>query len=153
MSNTVSHTERFRMDQPVATLFPLFSAEGEKLWVPGWDYKNISGSDNMHEDFIFLTHSHDHASPHKKTIWLVKRYDPDSYFVQFYRVEPEEKVGLVSVRCIEVDNNTADVEVTYGYTALSDSGIGFIEKFTADYYKEFIGDWKTHLDHYFESLV
>ena len=149
---SIKHTETFRLDQPAEILFPLFSAEGEKLWVPGWDYKNISGSEDMHEDFIFLTSSHDHASTDADTIWLVKRYDPESYIVQFYRVEPGQKVGLVTVRCMEIDKNMTNVEVTYEYTALSDHGSKFIEKFTTDHYKEFIGGWKTHLLHYFESL-
>ena len=42
--SSVKHIEKFRIDQPIEILFPLFSAEGEKLWVPGWDYENIMGS-------------------------------------------------------------------------------------------------------------
>ena len=150
--NSVSHTETFRIDQQVETLFPLFSAEGEKLWVPGWDYVNISGSESMHEDFIFLTKSHDHSAHDEDTIWLVKRYDPEIYYVQFYRVEPGQKVGLITVQCNEVDQNISDVEVTYEYTALSEIGTKFLEDFTADHYKIFISGWKTHLLHYFGSM-
>ena len=131
-------------------MFPLFSAEGEKLWVPGWDYENISGSEGMHEDFIFLTKAHDHSSNNQDTIWLVKKYEPENYYVQFYRVEPGQKVGLVTVRCIEVDQGITDVEVTYEYTALSEIGRKFIAHFSEDHYKEFIGGWKTHLIHYFQ---
>ena len=149
--NSVSHTETFRLDQPVEILFPLFSAEGEKLWVPGWDYENISGSDGMHEDFIFLTKAHDHSSADQDTIWLVKCYDPETYFVQYYRVEPGQKVGLVTVRCIEVDQSITDVEVTYEYTALSEIGMKFLEHFSADHYQEFIGSWKTLLLDYFQT--
>ncbi|MGB2963147.1 MAG: hypothetical protein WBB69_04095 [Anaerolineales bacterium] len=149
--NSLGHTETFRIDQPAETLFPLFSAEGEKLWVPGWDYENISGSDGMHEDFVFLTKSHGHASTDGDTIWLVKRYDPESFFVQFYRVEPDQKVGLITVRCDQVDKGMTDVEVTYEYTALSESGRKFLEHFSEDHYKEFINGWKTHLLHYFQS--
>jgi len=105
----------------------------------------------MHEDYIFLTKSHDHSSTAADTIWLVKRYDPETYNVQFYRVEPGQKVGLVTVRCIKVDKGITDVEVTYEYTALGESGERFIEKFTSDHYKEYIGEWKTLLSGYFES--
>ena len=106
----------------------------------------------MHEDFIFLTKAHDHSSIDQDTIWLVKKYEPETYFVQFYRVEPGQKVGLVTVRCIEVDLSTTDVEVTYEYTALNEIGKRFLEKFTADHYKMFIKGWKTLLLHYFESI-
>lgn len=60
--NLVNHTKDFQIDQPVENLFPLFSAEGEKHWVPGWDYKNIMDSTKLHEDYIFVTENHDHAA-------------------------------------------------------------------------------------------
>ena len=44
---TVKHTAAFQISQPIKILFPLFSAEGEKLWVPGWDYENVMGSKVM----------------------------------------------------------------------------------------------------------
>ena len=50
------------MDIPIAELFPLFSPEGEKLWVPGWDYENIMGTTALSEDYVFLTKIHDHAT-------------------------------------------------------------------------------------------
>ncbi len=50
----VKHSENFRIDHPTETLFPLFSAEGKKLWVSEWDYENIMSSNDLHEDYIFL---------------------------------------------------------------------------------------------------
>ena len=47
---TIEICKTFRINQPIETLFPLFSAEGEKLWVPEWDYENIMGSNDLHED-------------------------------------------------------------------------------------------------------
>jgi hypothetical protein len=60
--NLVKHTKDFQIDQPVENLFLLFSAEGEKYWVPGWDYKNIMDSTELHEDYIFVAENHDHAA-------------------------------------------------------------------------------------------
>ena len=147
---TVKHLEKFRIGQPAEALFPLFSAEGEKLWVPGWDYVNIMGSNDLHEDYVFLTKNHDHAGT--DAIWLVKRYEPESFFVQFYRVEPEDKVGVVTVRCLPIEERLTEVEVTYQYTALGNRGRHFIEGFTASQYKEFIGSWKRLLVSYFNAL-
>jgi len=59
---SVKHTAGFEISQPAADLFPLFSPEGETLWVPEWDYENIMGTTDLHEDYIFLTKAHDHAS-------------------------------------------------------------------------------------------
>jgi len=139
----VKYTAGFEIDQPIKTLFPLFSAEGEKLWVPGWDYENIMGSTELHEDYIFLTKNHDHAST--DAIWLVKRYEPESHLVQFYKVEPEDKVGVVTVPCTEIHKGKTIVNVSYEYIGLSKKGDEFIEAFTSSEYEAFIGEWKSLL--------
>jgi len=147
--STIKRTAGFRIDQPIDLLFPLFSAEGEKLWVPGWDYKNITGSNDLHEDYVFLTRNHDHAST--DAIWLVKRYEPEIYLVQFYKVEPEDKVGIVTVQCNRIDEGLTRVEVSYEYIGLSEKGDEFIEGFTSTEYEAFIGEWNNFLVSYFES--
>jgi hypothetical protein len=144
----VKHIGDFQMDQPIDVLFPLFSAEGEKYWVPGWDYKNIMGSTELHEDYIFVTENHDHAA--SDAIWLVKRYDPDSHHVEFYKVEPEEKVGIIIVKCTAISQSKTDVRVSYEYIALSEVGNQFVTSFTELEYEEFIGQWKLLLDKYFQ---
>jgi hypothetical protein len=147
--SSVKHSKKFRINQSSEVLFPLFSAEGEKLWVPGWDYENIMGTNDLHEDYIFLTKNHDHAST--DAIWLVKQYDPDSYFAQFYKVEPDDKVGVISVRCIQIDESNTEIEVTYQYVGLSKKGDDFIEQFTSEEYETFIGEWEKLLLKHFES--
>ena len=147
--NTVKHTRSFQIDQPVEVIFPLMSAEGEKLWVPGWDYTNLMGTTELHEDYVFMTETHDHSST--TAIWLVKRYQPEDHFVQFYKVEPEDKVGIISVQCNPLDENLTEVEVSYEYIALSAKGSHFIENFTAEEYKTFIDTWEELLLAYFSS--
>ncbi len=146
--NNIKHTAGFEIDQPATVLFPLFSAEGEKSWVPGWDYKNLMGSTDLHEDYIFITANHDHAA--SDAIWLVKRYQPEIYRIEFYKVEPGEKVGIVKVKCAEVSEYRTEVEVSYEYIALSEKGENFIETFTDRVYKEFIDEWRILLEAYFK---
>ena len=147
--NSIKHSKKFKINQPIEILFPLFSAEGEKLWVPGWDYINIMGSNDLHEDYIFLTQNHDHAS--SKAIWLVKQYDPKSYFVQFYKVEPDDKVGTISVQCFQITESQTEVEVTYHYVGIAEKGNEFVKNFTAEEYKKFIDEWELLLQNYFKS--
>ena len=44
-----------------------------------------------------------------------------------------------------------EVEVTYKYIALSETGERFIAGFTADAYEAFIGEWEELLRDYFAS--
>ena len=147
---SVSHTQTFEMGQPIARLFPLFSPEGERLWVPGWDYDNVMGTTELSEDYVFLTKSHDHAAT--DAIWLTKQYGPQDGFVQFYKVEPGEKIGVVTVQCTAQGAAKTSVAVTYKYLALSASGERFVAEFTESAYAEFIAEWQTLLQRYFDSL-
>jgi len=145
----IKHTAGFQINQPIDILFPLFSAEGEKLWVPSWDYENIMGYSDLHEDYIFLTKNHDHAST--DAIWLVKQYKPESNFVQFYKVEPEDKVGIITVQCTKMNESLTQVDVSYEYIGLSKKGDQFIENFTSTEYEAFIAEWNSLFVSYFES--
>ena len=147
--STVKHTASFRIREPVDRLFPLFSAEGEKRWVPGWDYENIMGGTEFHEDYVFMTKSHDHAA--SDAIWLVKRFQPEEHLVQFYKVEPEEKIGIIEVQCTGLSDSQTRVQVTYEYIGLSPSGNRFIDGFTLSDYEAFIAEWKELLVRYLGS--
>jgi len=136
------------MALPIAELFPLFSPEGEKHWVPGWDYKNVMGTTELSEDYVFLTKTHDHGTT--DAIWIVKKYDPESHFVQFYKIEPEDKIGVVTVKCFKLETKKTKVQVEYKYIALSATGEKFISQFSESAYEEFIGEWQTLLSNYFK---
>ena len=145
----IKHTASFEISQPINVIFPLFSAEGEKLWVPGWNYKNIMGSTELHENYVFITKTHDHAST--DAIWIVKKHEPENHYVQFYKVEPEDKIGIIEVKCNPLTDRVTEVQVTYEYIGLSDKGNQFIKSFTPSEYESFISEWKTLLGNYFDS--
>ncbi|NQS91853.1 MAG: hypothetical protein HQ574_05530 [Chloroflexi bacterium] len=148
---SITHTKVFKMDFPAADLFLLFTPEGEKLWAPGWDYKSVDEKAELSEDYVFLTETHDHGS--KEAIWIVKEYDPKSHFIQYYKIEPEEKVGVITVKCSAITPSTTNIQVTYKYIALSPSGEEFISGFNSIVYVEFISEWHMLLQDYFQFRV
>jgi hypothetical protein len=147
--SSAKHTASFEIQEPIKELFPLFSAEGEKLWVPGWDYENVMGGTELHEDYVFVTKSHDHAA--SDAVWVVKRHVPENYLVQFYKVEPGEKIGIIEVQCSELGKSLTKVQVTYEYIGLSPAGNEFIANFSSAEYESFIGEWKILLVNYFNG--
>jgi hypothetical protein len=155
---TIKHQTSFEINHSAEELFPLFSAEGEKLWVPGWDYENIMGSTDLHEDYIFLTSLHHGSDHHRsgrqgvtKEIWLVKRYEPSSYFIQFYMVDPYDRVGIVSVLCKPISKDLTEVEVTYEFVGLSKKGDNFIKGYTAEVFEASINNWPVWLEGYLKA--
>ena len=147
LAKSISHTAEFRISQPAQTIFPLFTPEGERLWAPGWDYENIMGTKKLHEDYIFLTRTHDHAA--NEAIWIVKEYEPEACRVQYYKIEPHEKVGIIEVHCGPSRSRSSKVQVTYKYIGLSESGNRFVERFTKKDYNAFIEEWKRLIEAYF----
>ena len=147
--STIKHRASFRIDQPVDVIFPLFNAEAEKLWVPGWDYENVMGSNDFFEDYIFLTKNQEHGSP--DAIWLVKRYKPESYLIELYKVEPIDKVCIMTIVSKIIEDAITQVDVSCEYIGLSKKGNEFIEGYTSAEYEAFIGQWKEMLVSYFES--
>jgi len=146
---SISHTKSFEIAFPIEKLFLLFSPEGEKLWVPNWDYENVMETTELSEDYIFFTRSHDHGT--REAIWIVKRYDPKLHLVQFYKIEPEDKIGVITVNCTQLEAEKTEVHVTYKYMALSSIGEKFVSEFSASAYEEFIGEWQTLLSNYLDS--
>lgn len=148
-SEIVEHSAEFTIDQSIDLVFPLQSPEGEKLWIPGWDYENIMGTTKLHEDYIFKTKSHDHAET--DAIWIVKKYDTENYIAQFYKVEPEAKIGVVTVHCETVNNISTKLKITYKYIGLSEKGNEFVKNFSEDEYNLFIAEWQKLLEEYFDN--
>ena len=146
---SITHTKAFKMNVPIADIFPLFSPEGEKHWVPGWDYINVMGTTELSDDYVFLTKTHDHGT--SDAIWIVKKYDPNLHFVQFYKIEPGEKIGVVTVKCTELEASKTMIRVTYKYLALSKNGEEFITVFNESTYEEFIDEWQKLLTNYFKA--
>jgi len=146
---SITHTKAFKMNVPIADIFQLFSPEGEKHWVPGWDYENVMGTTELSDDYVFLTKTHDHGT--SDAIWIVKKYDPKLHFVQFYKIEPGEKIGVVTVKCTELEASKTMIRVTYKYLALSKGGEEFITVFNESTYEEFIDEWQKLLTNYFKS--
>lgn len=139
----------FEINKAVEVMFPLFSAEGETLWVPNWDYIGVSEGTVLHEDYVFMTENHDFSTTN--AIWLVKRHEPKNHYVQFYKVEPEDKIAVVSVKCQKDGTRKTRVFVGYDYIALSDKGCDFIEDHSQADYEAFIAQWKILLEQYFAS--
>ena len=147
--NSIQHTANFTLPGRLEQILPLFTPEGEKLWAPGWDYTPTLKDAEFDEDYVFLTGSHDHASTH--AIWLVKRNEPEKGLIAYYRVEPGDKVGVVTVQCSQHGLDRTSVNVTYMYVPLTEKGQSFVAEYTEQAHRDFIAQWRTHLEHYLSS--
>jgi hypothetical protein len=128
----------FHLDAPRSQVFPLFTAEGERGWAPGWNPEILSGA--VERGSAFRTR-HENG---RETIWVVTEYKPQEGRVSYARAALGSNIGLVDVICTDSAAGGTDVSVRYTLTALSESGSAFVSHFLApEHYSQMIEEWRT----------
>ena len=146
----VGHAQTITLNYMPERVFPLFTPEEEKKWAAGWDFELIySSSDEVEENLIFTTAAHDHGQ--SGAIWIISRYEPTDYFIEYQRIEPGVKIGRIRIRCEAGDQEATLVAIEYVYTALSEPGNEFIDRFAANEYITFIGHWEKAINYYLKT--
>jgi hypothetical protein len=132
------HTQMrtFHLDAPLARVFPLFTANGERAWAPGWEPRILSGAEERGSAFITTAHNGGIVT------WIVTDYRPAQGRVSYARLVHDSNIGLVDVSCTEARGGT-DVSVRYTLTAVSEAGESFVAQFLADeHYTKMIDEWQ-----------
>ena len=114
---------------PPSQAFDLFTAEGERLWAPGWDPRVLSES-------VFLT---GHGG--EETIWTIVEADQQAGRLCYSRVSPGVRAGTVRVN-LNPDGAESRVEVSYDMTALGPNGVEAVTKMDADGFAAMLRDWQ-----------
>jgi hypothetical protein len=128
----------FHLDAPRSRVFPLFTAEGERAWAPGWNPEILSGAEERGS--AFRTKHEDG----QETVWVVTEYKPQDGRVSYARAALWSNIGLVDVVCTDSPTGGTDVSVRYTLTALSEPGRTFVNHFLAsEHYSQMIEEWRT----------
>lgn len=134
-ADRVRQSGTFDLPIPVKDAFPLFTIEGERDWVPGWE-PIILGQTPQAAGLVCLTGSGD-----EYTIWTVLKSDPEEGVVQYSRVTPASRAGTVQVSLLPITEG-ARVTVSYDLTALSERGQRDLDAYRHDKFAEMMAGWK-----------
>jgi len=139
-----SHVERtgsFTLPLARDDAFPLFSAEGERRWVPGWspEYLHPPEPSNGAGTVFRTTHGDE------ETLWLVLQHEPAEGIAEYARLTPGSRVGTVLVRCESLGHEETRVVVTYSLTAVAELGNAVVERLTPDAYRSMLDDWRERI--------
>jgi hypothetical protein len=127
----------FHLEAPRARVFPLFTADGEREWAPGWDPAQLSGAEERGS--AFLTRNHEGQT----TTWIVVDYRPAAGRVSYARLAHGSNIGLVDVICTEAAAEGTDVSVAYTLTPLHAGAEVFVADFLAPQnYARMIEEWQ-----------
>lgn len=128
-------TGRITVPLPPAEAFPLFTARGERRWVPGWEPSFPAPvTDDARPETVFQTHADE-----RTTTWIVVEGTPGRH-IRYARVTPGTSAGTVSV-VLDEANGHSEVTVTYELTALSGEGAAHLHRF-AEEYPAFLATWQ-----------
>jgi hypothetical protein len=117
----------FHVPRPPTEALPLFTPEGERAWVPGWNPTFLS-------DTVFTTDHDGH-----QTIWVIA--DRTEHSMRYARVTPGVKAGTVEVRC-QPDGPHTRAHVTYDLAALGPDAD--LDRFAAGY-DAMLADWERRI--------
>ncbi len=138
---TIARTGSFELDMTPDEAQPLFTAPGEKLWIPIWDPVILSG-DGYEKGTAFVTNNHGHT-----TYWLVTDYDTEARHTQYVRVTPGANIGSVDVSITANDSGGSTVNVAYQVTGLSPAGNAEMEdSFSESRYAAMMEEWRTMIN-------
>ena len=126
----------FHLDAPVAQVFPLFTALGEKAWAEGWEPELLSGQEERGS--VFRTR---HGGP--ETTWIVVDYQPSRGRVSYARLAQGSNMGLVDVQCTAASDGGTEISVRYTLTRLNPQGQAFVNEFLdPTHYGRMIEEWR-----------
>jgi hypothetical protein len=129
----------FHLDAPLARVFPLFTALGEKAWAHGWEPELLSGHEERGSAFRTV---HDG----RETVWIVADYQPAQGRVSYARLAQDSNIGLVDVHCSATSSAGTEVTVRYTLTGLNAQGEAFVSRFLdPEHYNRMIEEWRTSI--------
>jgi hypothetical protein len=127
----------FHLDAPIAQVFRLFTALGEKSWAPGWEPELLSGQEERGSVFRTVHGGHE-------TTWIVVDYRPAQGWVSYARLVRDSNMGLVDVHCTVAPEGGTDVSVRYTLTGLDAQGQALVSRFLdPEHYRQMIEEWRT----------
>ena len=135
------HVERsgsFTLPMAIRHAFPLFTPEGERAWVAGWD------PEYLHPDHPSIAAGTVFRTAHKgeETLWLVLDYDPHTWTARYCRVTPGSRMGTVAVQCEAAGEGATVVRVQYALTSLSTAGNAVLHALTPAAYAKMMEEWR-----------
>jgi hypothetical protein len=129
----------FHIDAPLARVFPLFTALGEKAWVPGWEPVILSGREQRGSVFRTV-----HGG--RETTWIVVDYRPAEGRASYARLAHGSNMGLVDVHCSVAPDGGTEVSVRYTLTGINAEGQAFVTEFLQpEQYTRMIEEWRTSI--------
>lgn len=143
-----AHTEEkfvFTANAPIDQVAPLFGADKERVWAPGWDPHFIHPLPATDERGMVFTVERDYG----KSVWVNTDFDLDNGRVQYAYVIPGVLATVIRLR-LKPQGDRTQVEVEYDRTALRAEADAQVQHM-AEQDRTAGADWEKQINGYFEK--
>jgi len=124
-------------------VFPLLCPVREADWIEGWNPPLVISSSGFAErDCVFTTS----AEP-VDAVWYITRHEPDAGFVEMLKITPNVTACRLTIQ-LRATGVECEADITYSHTSLGPDGDNFVASFTEDFYRQFMQDWESRVNHY-----
>ena len=113
----------------------LFTPEGERSWVPGWNPVYPAGRPSEDSGTVFVTESHA-----VETTWVVLEVDRSGATAAYARITPGHHAGVVRVGCVDAATGHCTVSVAYDLTLLGEDPME-LEAHVDDNFELMMHEW------------
>lgn len=145
--NRIAHTYTQTLNGPAGAVFALLCPVREAEWIEGWDPDLVVSASGVAEpDCVFTT-----GSGADGAVWVVTRYQPETYTIEFVKVTPGVTVARIMIRVTSIDERRSAAAVMYQHTSIGPAGDDFVAGFTADAWTRFMRGWEARMNHYLAS--
>lgn len=130
----------FELDCSADKAFPMFSPEGERLWVDGWNPKPLFP---IGAEIAFATHSvFTLEMGGERSLWQILEVDSDHQRADYLYVVEGSRIVRVQVSVEPLALERCRVRVMYTVTSLTSAGARFLETFTPEAFEEKMKNWR-----------
>ncbi len=126
----------FELPVPAAEAMWLFTPEGEREWVPGWDPRYPAGQPSEEPGTVFRT-----TADGLTTVWVILELDRSGHRASYARVTPGVHAGTVSVECVDTRPGHCRVGVGYDLTTLGN--VTTLDPYHPEAFGDMMETWAT----------
>jgi hypothetical protein len=141
--NRVTRTYTQHLVGSPAAVFPLLCPVRETEWIPGWDPALVISASGVAEpDCVFTT-----RAGSTNAIWYITRHEPDAGRLEMLKITPEITACRLTIQ-LSASATGTQAEITYSHTSLGPRGDEFVAAFTDGFYREFMQEWESRMNHH-----
>ncbi len=143
-----AHTEEkfaFIANAPMEQVAPLFGADKERVWAPGWNPQFLHPAPAADEEGMVFTVAHSHL----RAAWANTQFDVKNGRIQYVYMIPDAMVTVITLR-LHPERDKTHVEVEYDRTALSAEADSHVRHF-AEGDRASGPDWEKQINRYLQQ--